>query len=130
MAENSSCQANSPPIGTGQLSIFQKKFTRLLLFSRISGGKLWLIFLSCFWDAIKFLDFGVALFFFGCFLGVDPCFQAKVYLTFLGFGFVSASFLLVLSCFFSLFFWPIPVFALGCISLRLSSSCVPSSLFS
>jgi len=93
-----------PPLGTGQLSIFQKKIVRLLLFSRISGGKLWLIFLSCFWDALKFSILGWLCVFFAVFLEVYPCFQAKVSLNLLGFGFVSA-FLLVLVLFsFTLFF--------------------------
>jgi len=39
MAENSSCQANSPLIGTGQLSIFPKKFFRQLKFFKIKGAK-------------------------------------------------------------------------------------------
>jgi len=51
----------------------------------------------------KIPDFGVALFFFGCFRGFYPCFQAKVYLTLLGFGFVSASFVGFVAPFFSLF---------------------------
>jgi len=40
--------------------------------------------------------------FLGCFLGVDPCFQAKVSLNLLGFGFgfVSASFVGFVALFF------------------------------
>jgi len=48
----------------------------------------------------KILDFGVALCFFAVFLEVYPCFQAKVSLTLLGFGFVSASFVGFVALFF------------------------------
>jgi len=58
------------------------------------------LFLSLVSKIPKILGVWGALVFFAVFLEVYPCFQAKISLTLLGFGFVSASFVGFIALFF------------------------------